>query len=64
MRFYPRDYVGKKVAVNLSAQGTVVLKSKPISNVYINKKYGEYSFNDRASCNFPRGSTEKEWVRR
>ena len=39
VRFYPRDYVGKKVTVNLEgAQGTVVLNSKPGSNVYINKK--------------------------
>ena len=39
VRFYPRDYVGKKVAVNLEdAQGTVVFNSKPVSNVYINKK--------------------------
>ncbi|OUV03031.1 MAG: hypothetical protein CBC42_04430 [Betaproteobacteria bacterium TMED82] len=39
VRFFPRDYVGKKVTVNLEgAQGTVVLNSTPGSNVYINKK--------------------------
>ena len=35
---FPRDYVGKKLQSTEITQGTIVLNSKPGSNVYINKK--------------------------